>query len=92
MTLNTDIKITIQDTGKLKNPYSKSGGTMSIDKSKITVTQFVFTIVCFIESSAVLSSFSVGISGKDSWFTMIMELPCLSYSCVCDFADNEKVS
>lgn len=45
---------------------------MSIDKSKITVTQFVFTIVCFIESSAVLSSFSVGISGKDSWFTMIM--------------------
>lgn len=45
---------------------------MSIDKSKISPSQFVFTIVCFIESSAVLSSFFVGISGRDSWFVMII--------------------
>lgn len=58
---------------------------MTVEKSKISVGQFMFSIACFIHSSSLLSSFFVPITKQDSWlaviFGIIVCLPVLWVYC-----------
>lgn len=41
-------------------------------KEKISYSQFTFTIICYIQSFALLTSFVFSVSGKDAWFSVLL--------------------
>ena len=45
---------------------------MTLDKSKISKTQFMFSVACFIQSSSLLTSFFTSITKQDSWIAVIL--------------------
>lgn len=45
---------------------------MILDKKKITGTQFMFSVACFIQSSSLLTSFFTSITKQDSWIAVIL--------------------
>ncbi len=44
---------------------------MKIDKGRISGTQFMFTVACFIQSSSLLTSFLDPITKQDSWLAVL---------------------
>lgn len=53
---------------------------MRIDKSRISGTQFMFTITFFLQSSALLTSFLSGVTDQDSWLSVLFSLViCLPF-------------
>lgn len=45
---------------------------MSIDKTRISGTQFMFTIVCFIQASSLLTSIVSSVLKQDSWVSVLL--------------------
>lgn len=45
---------------------------MKIDKSQISGRQFMFSIICFIQSSTLLTSLLVGVTKQESWIPAII--------------------
>ncbi|NLY46393.1 MAG: endospore germination permease [Tissierella sp.] len=45
---------------------------MILDKRKISRTQFMFSVACFIQSSSLLTSFFTSITKQDSWIAVIL--------------------
>lgn len=45
---------------------------MIIDKSKISGTRFMFTVACFLQSSALLTSFLSNITKNESWMPVVI--------------------
>lgn len=45
---------------------------MILDKGKISRTQFMFSVACFIQSSSLLTSFFTSITKQDSWIAVIL--------------------
>jgi spore germination protein KB len=43
----------------------------AIDKSRITSARLMFTIVCFIQASSLLTSFMTAVTKQDSWLTVL---------------------
>lgn len=51
---------------------------MRLDKSQISGTRFMFTIVFFLQSSVLLTSFITSITGVESWIPIITSvIPCM---------------
>jgi spore germination protein KB len=44
---------------------------MKIDKGRISGTRFMFTVACFLQSSALLTSLLAGITRNDSWLAIV---------------------
>jgi len=44
---------------------------MRIDKSQVNGVRFMFTIACFLQSSALLTSFLAGVTKQDSWIAVV---------------------
>lgn len=44
---------------------------MRIDKGQISGSRFMFTVACFLQSSALLTSFIAGVTKQDSWFPVL---------------------
>jgi len=47
---------------------------MRIDPSQISKNRFMFSIACFLQSSALLTSFVSGITEQDSWLAVLFSL------------------
>ncbi len=45
---------------------------MRVDKGLITRSQFMFSIICFIQSSSLLTSFLTSVTLQDSWLVVIL--------------------
>ena len=45
---------------------------MKIDKGRISGTQFMFSVACFIQASSLLTSFLSPITLQDSWFVILI--------------------
>ncbi len=45
---------------------------ISLDNGKISPKQFLFTIACYIQASAMLTSFFVSITRQDSWLAVLL--------------------
>lgn len=47
---------------------------MNMDRSQISGTRFMFTIICFLQSSALLTSFLSSITKQDSWLPVLFSI------------------
>ncbi|HWS29767.1 MAG TPA: endospore germination permease [Clostridia bacterium] len=47
---------------------------MRIDSSQISKNRFMFSLACFLQSSALLTSFVAGVTEQDSWFAVLISL------------------
>lgn len=54
---------------------------MRIDKGQITGPQFMFTVICFLKATSLLTAFVAGVALQDSWlvvlFGMVLCLPLI---------------
>jgi spore germination protein KB len=49
---------------------------MKLETEKITSFQFMFTVACFLQSSALLSAFFAPITQQDSWLVVLFGMMC----------------
>ena len=44
----------------------------SVNHDKITASQFMFAIVCYVESFALLTAFSLTVTHQDTWIAFLL--------------------
>ena len=44
---------------------------MKIDNGKVSASQFMFTVACFIQASTLLTAFFISVTKQDSWIVSI---------------------
>ena len=51
----------------------------SINNRGITYKQFMFSIICFMQASILLTSFIVSFTKQDTWFVILLSVPVMFF-------------